>query len=134
MRVRLAIVCVVLMAACGAFVVAQPPAGRDGPPPPVVGDPLRGALDVNHDHELDADEIAQAAKSLAKLDRNGDGRIDHEEFRPPFGPPPGAPGERGFDRRPPGPPGESGGRPPRDFRPPEGERNGPPRGEGRPPR
>lgn len=66
--------------------LAQPPEG----PPPEPGrppqDPLRVALDANHDRELDAEEIRNAPSALAKLDRNGDGRIDREELRPP--PPP----------------------------------------------
>jgi len=100
----------------------HPPEHRDGPPPE-HRDHLRGALDANHDHELDADEIKNAPAALAQLDKNGDGRIDHEEFRPPA--PPIPRGEGGF-RGPPGPP------PPRDRGPESGPRpEGGPR-EGRP--
>jgi hypothetical protein len=116
---------------------AQPPGGPDGPPPPPPGrgDAIRAALDVNGDHELDADEIKNASENLAKADRNGDGRIDHEEFRPPM--PPMPRGEGGFRPSPPreggfgGPPRPRDGEgPPRDGpRPPDG----PPR-EGGPPR
>ena len=142
------IIVAAMIAICpAATALAEPPEGRKGPPDRPPLDPLRAALDVNHDHALDADEIKNAATALATLDRNGDGRIDGEEFRPP--PPPGRRGppegrERGgrrgpprdgeFDRR--GPrDGEAGPRGPRD-----GERGGPPRGpregdfEGRPPR
>jgi len=93
--------------------VAQPP---DGPPPRGPADPLRAALDTNGDFELDADEIAAAADALAKLDENGDGRIDRQEFRPPMPPRNRGPG-RERD--------EAGERRPRD-RGPEGR---PPRGE-----
>lgn len=97
-----------------AAAVAQPP---DGPPPRGPADPLRAALDANGDFELDADEIANASETLAKLDRNGDGRIDRQEFRPPMPPP----RERGPGRE----RGEAGERPPRE-RGPEGR---PPRGD-----
>lgn len=126
-------------------VVAQPPGpppGQPGGPPlPEHRDPLRRALDTNGDHELDKDEIAKAAESLAKLDTDSDGRISREELfpRPPEFQPRG-PGER--ERA--GPPGQFGGfrGPPREGEtgpppPPPGEsREGPPPrgGEGfRPP-
>lgn len=100
--------------------LAQPPETPPGPPeggpPPGHRDPLRAALDANHDFELDADEIAKAPDALKKLDTNGDGTIDREELRPPLGPPPGrGPGDRGFEGRPRGP-GDVGGRPPREGR------------------
>ena len=104
-------------AACLVFLatsVAQPP---DGPPGRGPADPLRAALDTNGDFELDADEIAAAAEALGKLDKNGDGIIDRQEFRPPM-PPPRERGP-GRDR------GEAGERRPRE-RGPEGR---PPRGE-----
>ncbi|MFM7206207.1 MAG: hypothetical protein ACKO4T_06035 [Planctomycetaceae bacterium] len=100
-----------------ALATAQPPEGRDGPPPD-RRDRLRDALDTNGDHTLDADEIKQAATSLAKADTNGDGTIDHDEFRPPLPPPPR--GEGGFR-----------GPPPRDEDGP-GPREGRPLREGRP--
>lgn len=114
-----------------ALAVAQPPAGRDGPPPPPGrGDPIRAALDVNGDHQLDEEEIKNASANLSKADRNGDGRIDHEEFRPPMPPMPG--GEGGFRRPPPPRDGGFGG-PAGDGPPPGGPgvdggppRNGPP--------
>jgi hypothetical protein len=64
---------------------AQPP---EGGPRPAFRAPLRGALDANHDMELDADEITKAPEALKSLDKNGDGKIDREELRPPMGPPP----------------------------------------------
>jgi hypothetical protein len=124
-----------LAATCGAFALAQPPAGRDGPPPG-RGDTIRQALDTNGDHQLDADEIKNAAASLAKADKNGDGRLDHEEFRPPLPPIPRGEGgfrgppprEEGFEGRPPR--GDAGeGAPPREGRP---FREGAFRGEGGP--
>jgi hypothetical protein len=121
MRLRIALG--LLAAACGPLAVAQPPEGRDGPPPG-RGDTIRQALDTNGDHELDADEIKNAAANLAKADKNGDGAIDHEEFRPPM--PPFPRGEGGFR----GPPPREGGF---EGRPPRGEtsESGPPR-DGRP--
>lgn len=110
--------------------VAQPPEG--GPPergpsgPP--RDPLRAALDADGDHELSAAEIKNAAPAVAQLDRNGDGRIDHEEFRPPRPPRRGPPEDGDDARRPPrdgaGPRlGERPeGRPPREFGGPPGAR------------
>ena len=111
---------------------AEPPEGRKGSPDRPPLDPLRAALDVNHDRALDADEIKNAATALATLDRNGDGRIDQEEFRPPLppgrrGPPEGR--ERGGRRGPPRD-GEVERRGPRDG---EVERRGPRDGEAGPP-
>ena len=135
MRIFLTLGILAMTAAYGPFVTAQPPERRDGPPPE-RRDGLRDALDTNGDHELDADEIKNAATSLAKADRNGDGKIDHEEFRPPL--PPIPRGEGGFRGPPPGE-RESAGRPPRETgdeprRAREGRplRDGAVRGEPRP--
>ena len=65
MRTLFALGIVVVTAICGQFVTAQPPERRDGPPPE-RRDGLRDALDTNGDHELDAEEIKNAAESLAK--------------------------------------------------------------------
>src|SRR3954467_8147065 len=86
------------------------PSGPGGPgghrPPP---SPLFEALDLNHDGEFDADELAKASQSLKKLDKNGDGKLTPDELRParrgPNGPPPG-----GDD--------QAGPQPPRRPRPP----------------
>jgi Ca2+-binding EF-hand superfamily protein len=43
------------------------------------------ALDANHDGEISAAEIDNAATSLRTLDKNGDGRITEDEVRPAFG-------------------------------------------------
>ncbi len=84
----------------------QFPGGQDGPPPPPPGgedemggppppppDPLFRALDTNHDGVIDSNEIANAATALKSLDKNGDGQLTADEFRPHFkdGPPPGPP-------------------------------------------
>lgn len=66
-------------------------------------------FDTNHDGTLSADEIANSAAALRKLDKNSDGQITSDELRPKGPPPPreGGPdsGERRGDRQ----------------RPPEGE-------------
>lgn len=100
-----------------------PPAGRDGGPGGERGgpggpggrrpmNPIIVALDLNNDGMLDADEIAKASASLKKLDKNGDGNITPEEYRPPGGP--GGPGNAGPQGRGPrGPGGGDGDRPQR---------------------
>lgn len=50
------------------------------------GDPLQLALDLDADNTISAAEIAQAATSLLKLDKNGDGSVSLDETRPAFGP------------------------------------------------
>ena len=74
---------------------AREPQGHR-PPPPVP--PLLALFDTDHDGELSAEEIRDAAAALGKLDQNGDGRITRDEMRPPRpdakgeapeGPPPG---------------------------------------------
>ena len=74
-----------------------PSDGRRPPPPPLIA-----ALDVNRDGIIDADEIAKAAESLRKLDRNGDGELTMDELRPPHPEAGPAPGQRGHspERRP----------------------------------
>src|SRR5277367_1971688 len=107
-----------------------PPAGDNSGPP---GGPPRGgpggrrrppaivaALDANHDGIISADEIANAAKALLTLDKNGDGQITLDEalgFTPGKGPggPGGGPPEDappgGADGAPPGG-GPDAGQPP----------------------
>jgi EF hand len=80
--------------------------GPQGERPPGEGmrrpqSPLFAALDSNHDGIIDEQEIAQAAESLKKLDKNGDGKITMDEIRP--APPQG---QDGFSRG----PGEGQGR------------------------
>ena len=87
-----------------------PPARDGGPggrrPPP---SPLFEALDLNHDGEIDADELAKASESLKKLDKNGDGKLTPDELRPT---------RRGPDRPSPRGDGEPGPQSPRGPRPP----------------
>lgn len=122
---------------CGIS-LAQPPGGLEGRPPrdgagPREGgprehgqpphNPLMDALDPDHDHVISADEIKSAIAALLKLDKNKDGQLTEDEFRPEhqdgFGPPPPPEGDAGSGR----PPREAGDRP----------RSGPPGGEGRGP-
>ena len=49
-------------------------------------DPILAALDSNSDGEVSSAEIAAAATSLKKVDRNGDGQLSEDEVRLPFGP------------------------------------------------
>ena len=68
-----------------------------GPPP----NPLVTALDTDEDGVISAKEIENAAASLKKLDKNGDGKLTADEMRPDFGGRgPGGPpeGRRGEDR------------------------------------
>ena len=44
--------------------------------------PVIEALDLNKDRIIDAAELAKATESLKKLDKNGDGQLGAEEFRP----------------------------------------------------
>jgi hypothetical protein len=123
---------VVAVVALASAVGAQPPAEIDGSagrgpgggpggfrPPP---DPIREALDANHDQQLDADEIKNASAALLALDTDGDGVLGHDEIRPPL--PPGMPdrGGRSFD----GGPRRQGGR--QDRGGPDGPGGGGPGG------
>ena len=76
------------------------PEGGHRPPP----SPLFEALDLDHDGVISAAELAKAAESLKKLDRNGDGQLTHDEVRPPR-----PEGERGGERQGPGGPQNQGG-------------------------
>ena len=126
-----------LVIGCGVAAWAQPPGGpgrpdpersgrgEDGPrgerhsPPerhPPGGQPLIEALDANHDHVISAEEIQGAAAALLKLDKNGDGELSEDEFRPAGAPPPPPPPPRDGEAR--------GDRGPRDGgpRPEDSER------------
>jgi hypothetical protein len=74
-----------------AFLVNAQDAG--GPPPdggPGGGGPrhhpprlpLITALDANHDHVIDSNEIANASAELLTLDKNGDGKLTPDEYLP----------------------------------------------------
>ncbi|MEO6324748.1 MAG: EF-hand domain-containing protein [Thermoanaerobaculia bacterium] len=68
-----------------------PPGGRDGGEGRMPHPPLVSALDANGDGTIDAAEIANASVALRKLDRNGDGKLTPDEYRPQR---PGGDGER----------------------------------------
>jgi hypothetical protein len=62
--------------------------GPGEPPRPRGIPPIVGALDTNRDGVIDSAEIDAASKALRSLDKNGDGKLSGEEFRPnPGGPP-----------------------------------------------
>ena len=46
------------------------------------GNPIMDALDVDGDHVISASELAGAQQALGKLDKNGDGKIEHDEVHP----------------------------------------------------
>jgi hypothetical protein len=92
--------------AAGLCAMAQsgggtPPAGGSPPEGGMPGGPgpghhprhpLEQALDANGDGVIDAAEIANAVAALKKLDKNGDGKLTADEYRPSR--PPGmAPGQ-----------------------------------------
>lgn len=107
----------------------RPPQGPpNGPPHHPPFDPLRRALDADGDHVISSDEIANAAGALKTLDKNGDGKLDHEELRPPM--PPGMEHRRGDRDR--GPEGDRRGPPEGRRGPPPEDRRGPPPGGDRP--
>jgi hypothetical protein len=87
--------------ATAALAQGNPPPHRGGPNGghPHGPDPLVVALDVNHDHAISAEEIANAPASLLALDKNGDGKLTFDELCPPRPadappPPAGAPAPR----------------------------------------
>jgi hypothetical protein len=66
-----------------------PQGGHHHRPPP---SPLVEALDVNHDGVIDSNEIANASAELLTLDKNHDGKLTPDEYRPPR--PNGAPSDQ----------------------------------------
>jgi hypothetical protein len=52
--------------------------GNGQPPQP----PILAALDSNQDNIIGANEIAAAATSLLSLDKNSDGKLSADEYRP----------------------------------------------------
>ncbi len=75
------------------------PGGFHGQRPP--GSPVLAALDANHDGVIDKDEIANASAALAKLDKDGNGKLTINEIHPPR---PGCAGDPSSGRTPGGPP------------------------------
>lgn len=59
----------------------KPDGEQSGPRPPKH--PVMEALDKNHDHVIDEQEIADASEALKSLDKNSDGKLTQEEIRPP---------------------------------------------------
>jgi hypothetical protein len=105
-----------------AAAAARPPGEGASPGNPDMGGPGMGgprmpasplitALDLNGDGIIDAEELAKAGESLKKLDKNGDGKLTPDEYRPQrMGGPggqggPGGPGMGGEGFRPGGPGG-----------------------------
>lgn len=75
--------------------------------------PIVEALDVNHDGIIDSNEIANASAELLTLDKNGDGQLTPDEYRPHR--PHGMGGPRDGNSSndgPPGPPRDDNGGPP----------------------
>lgn len=77
-------------------------AGRGGGRQRIVA-PLMQALDADQDGSLSPAEIENAAKALAKLDKNGDGTLSTDELRPA-----GLPERPGREPGEPGRPGQGG--------------------------
>ncbi len=104
----------------------RPGQGRPGQPDGQffrpIPNPLFGALDINKDGVIDADELAKASESLKPLDKNGDGKIAAEELRQmpirPFNQPP----KDGAEPRPQGRPDGAPVRPKAPSDEPRGER------------
>lgn len=77
------------------------PGAGPGPGPRFMM-PLMQALDANTDGTIDEKEIANASVALKKLDKNGDGKLNPEELRPPRMARPDGPRDGGPRPRPPG--------------------------------
>lgn len=99
------------------------PFGPGGPGGPGRFQPLVRVLDADHNGEISAEEIAQAATALRALDVNGDGTVSLEELRParPPGPPAASAERPAPPARRPGPPAERPGPPPQAPTSPAGE-------------
>ena len=85
--------------AVATTVHAQPPAdgGQPGGPGMRPTTPMISALDADHDGTISADEMKNAPAALLTLDKNGDGKLSEEEYRParPQGGPGGGLGQGG---------------------------------------
>lgn len=60
----------------------RPPGAAAGRPEAGRPNPFFGLFDADQDGIIAADEIARASEVLKRLDRNQDGKITPEEFRP----------------------------------------------------
>lgn len=84
MTIKHALIALSALVASSSAVMAQPPQG--GPPGGghggggPGGNPIMGALDPDHNHELSAEEIKNASKALLALDKNGDGKLTEEDL------------------------------------------------------
>ena len=92
----------ILFTTIGTSVLSQPPGGPgpDGPERTMAGreNPLVETLDSNRDGTISEEEIKSAALALAALDKDKNGSLSQDEFRPPRGPEgrgPGGPEGRG---------------------------------------
>ena len=83
----------ILAVAGVATAIAQPPGGRGAPGGEQGGGPggpggarpsmpIIEVLDADHDGVISADEIKNAAAALQSLDKNKDGKLTEEEYRP----------------------------------------------------
>ena len=109
MKIKLTFIAITAFAFSTSSAFAQPPqdgppGGHRGPGGP-GGNPIMDALDPDHNHEISAQEIANASKALKALDKNGDGVLNEEDFGrmgPPQGggPPEGGRGGPGGGRGP----------------------------------
>jgi hypothetical protein len=71
------------LVACSIPALAQdPPEGARAAGRQRMVAPLMQALDADQDGALSPAEIENAAKALAKLDKNGDGTLSNDELRP----------------------------------------------------
>lgn len=62
------------------------PRGEGGPRGGMMRmDPILSAVDADQDGTLSATEIQGSASAIAKLDKDGDGKLTREEVRPAFG-------------------------------------------------
>jgi len=104
MRITRSFMATLAFAATAAVGFAQdaPEGGRGGGRQRIVA-PLMQALDADQDGSLSPAEIENAAKALAKLDKNGDGTLSTDELRPA-----GLPERPGRQPGEPGRPGQGG--------------------------
>ena len=89
-----------IVAAGATLAIAQPPGGPGGGGPGGPGGrrpmPVIEALDADHDGVISAEELKNATAALLTLDKNKDGKLTEDEYRPSGGPGgPGGPGGRG---------------------------------------